>query len=371
MQELPLHERIVSQIRAHGPLTVAAFMTEALYDPECGYYTTSPQRSGRLGDFFTSVDAGPLFGEMIARQLAEMQQRLGSGRFDLVEAGAGNGRLARDILDAAKDHEPDLYEALNLTLVERSEAARREQPRVLAAHAGKIAALRADFPSAIRGAIVANELLDAFPVHVLVGTPGGIGEVYVTEQHGKLRETIGPLSDARLAPELGGHEAEIEPGARVEVSLEMPAWISAAARALDRGFLLLFDYMVDAAEIRSGRHPDGTLLAYSRHTAGAVHWLDRPGDCDLTAHVNFDALRAAALRAGFEYAGCSDQTHFLLSLGIVDRLPAANDAAAIARRLAAKTLLMPGGLGSTMKAVVFSRNVAGGRLGGFAHGRAR
>jgi SAM-dependent MidA family methyltransferase len=371
MLEVSLHERIVSQIRTRGPLTVAAFMTAALYDPEYGYYAISPQRSGRSGDFFTSVDASPLFGEMVALQLAEMRGRLGGGRFDLVEAGAGNGRLARDILDAAARHEPDLYEALNVTLVERSEAARREHPRVLAAHAGKIAASRSDFPSALSGAVIANELLDAFPVHVLVRTRGGFGEVYVTEQHGQLRETVGPLSDERLVPGLGGCEAEIAPGTRVEVSLEMPGWIAAAARALDRGFLLLFDYTVEAAEIRSGRYPDGTLLAYSRHTAGAAHWLDRPGACDLTAHVNLDALRAAALRAGLEYGGCSDQTHFLLSLGIVDRLPSTDDTAAVTRRLAAKTLLMPGGLGSTMKAIAFGRNAAAGGLRGFAHGRAR
>ena len=99
-----LHDRIVSIVRESGPITVARFMNLALYDPEDGYYTSAAQRSGKQGDFYTSVDVSPLFGELIAEQLAEMWEVLRSGgadRFDLVEAGAGNGRLARDILDAA------------------------------------------------------------------------------------------------------------------------------------------------------------------------------------------------------------------------------------------------------------------------------
>src|SRR5215467_12803287 len=103
-------------------MTVAAFMDAALYDPEFGYYARAVRRSGRAGDFFTSVDVGPLFGELLAVQLAEMYRVLDSRRpipqFDLVEAGAGNGRLSADILRAARDRDPAWFNAVRLHVVE-------------------------------------------------------------------------------------------------------------------------------------------------------------------------------------------------------------------------------------------------------------
>src|SRR4051794_7784254 len=118
-----MHNPLTTLVRERGPMTVAAFTELALYHPLHGYYSTSRQRSGAAGDFFTSVDVGPLFGEMVAVQIAEAWTRLKgrqTGRFDLVEVGAGNGRLARDILDTAARDFPSLYEDLCVTLVERS-----------------------------------------------------------------------------------------------------------------------------------------------------------------------------------------------------------------------------------------------------------
>ncbi len=124
----PLTPLLLSRIRDHGRLTVAEFVETALYHETLGYYARAGQRSGREGDFFTSVDLGPLFGELLATQFAEMQEALSgvaaSGRpepdpprFDLVEAAAGNGRLARDVLDAAERHHPPFYRAVRLHLV--------------------------------------------------------------------------------------------------------------------------------------------------------------------------------------------------------------------------------------------------------------
>src|SRR5882672_958261 len=125
--------QIADLIRERGPLTVAAFMDLALYDSELGYYARAAQRSGRAGDFFTSVDVGPLFGELLETQLAEIFRIADCGlrTFDLVEAGAGNGRLSADILHAAKAHHPDFYDAIRLHLVEASAEARRAQAGTL------------------------------------------------------------------------------------------------------------------------------------------------------------------------------------------------------------------------------------------------
>src|SRR6266850_19961 len=164
-------------------MTVAAFMDLALYDARFGYYARAAQRSGRAGDFFTSVDVGPLFGDLLELQIAEMAEILAVLPFDLVEAGAGNGRLSADILHAARERHPALYDRLRLHLVEVSGEAR-------AAHAATLAGLEgladggrhlssASLPESFEGALIANELLDALPVHQVVMREDGLREVYV------------------------------------------------------------------------------------------------------------------------------------------------------------------------------------------------
>lgn len=359
---------ILQRIREGGPLTVAEFMEVALYHPEHGYYARAAQRSGRGGDFFTSVDVSPLFGELIAVQLEEMWRLLGAGAFDLVEAGAGNGRLANDVLDAAARHFPAFYNNLRLTLVERSAEARAAQRSTLGAHAERFVESRADLPSKVRGVVFANELLDAFPVHVVVMKPDGPREIFVAERDGALVEAQGTLTgDARA--ELSQLEAPISSGVRAEVSPGARAWIGRAAAAIERGFLLLIDYGHEARELHSPTHQSGTLMAYRAHTAGAVRWLDEPGESDLTSHVNLTAVRQAAEAAGLHTLGMVDQTYFLLALGLAERLETGDDRHAVSRRLAARTLIMPGGLGSTMKVMLFGRGLMAPSLRGLAGGR--
>jgi SAM-dependent MidA family methyltransferase len=368
-----LLDLIVDTIRRDGPLTLAAFMELALYHPEHGYYAGAAQRSGKAGDFYTSVDVGALFGELLAVQFAEMHEvidRVASGgRFDLVEAGAGNGRLSRDVLDAAARHHPGLYRAARLTLVERSAAARRSQREVLGPHAERLAASRPDLPADVRGVIFANELLDAMPAHAVIMRGGTLREIYIDERDGRLEEVEGALSTPALAAHFDRVGAHLADGARAEVSLAALDWVRGAAGALSSGFLLLIDYGHRAAALYSRTHAGGTLMAYHRHTAGAADWLARPGAVDLTTHVDLTALRLTAESAGLTTLGVVDQTYFLTSLGLAERLETGHDRSSVARRLAAKTLVMPGGLGSTMKAAVFARGLGAPALKGLAGGR--
>jgi SAM-dependent MidA family methyltransferase len=352
-------------------MTVAAVMDLALYDPHHGYYSTAPRRSGRAGDFYTSVDVGSLFGEMVALLLDEVRTRLGergAGGFDLVEAGAGDARLTRDILDTAARQLPALYESVRVTIVERSAAARDAAAKTLARHTARVRAITDEPPAGVTGVILANELLDALPTHAIVNTEEGLREIYVDARDGALVEVAGPLSCPALAERLAaGPPPDV--GWRGEISLAADEWIAQAARSLQRGCLLLFDYGHESGVLRSSSHAAGTLTAYSRHTADRVNWLDEPGSADLTAHVDLTAVRRAAERAGLGFGGCVDQTYFLIELGITDRVPVGSDVASTRCRLAARTLLSPGGLGSTMKAVAFTKRLAGERLRGFAHGR--
>jgi SAM-dependent MidA family methyltransferase len=376
-------------IRERGALTVAAFMEIALYHPQAGYYARAARRSGRAGDFFTSVDVGPLFGELLEIQIAEMAEIVGrtagqhpgpspagavDDAFDLVEAGAGNGRLAADILRAARRRDPRTYDRARLHLVEASPAARAAQRETLAEVVDRLHTSDETLPSSFEGVLLANELLDALPVHQVVMRQDGLREVYVDEQAGRLVTREGPLSTPDLAAYLHRLGVTLERGWRTEISLRAAAWIRDAARRLRRGFLLLIDYGHEARELYSATHAGGTLSAFARHTMSGAEaapdrpaWLASPGDQDITAHVDFTSVRTAAEAEGLTTLGFLDQTYFLMGLLEASGLSALDGSTTLQHRLALKTLLMPGGLGSTHKVMILARNVGTPSLSGCSY----
>ena len=212
--------QIADLVRERGPMTVAAYMELALYHPELGYYARAARRSGRTGDFFTSVDVGPLFGELLAAQLAEMAEILNSAfgiqnSFDLVEAGAGNGRLSADILDAARARASGFYDSIRLHLSEVSPRARAAHASTLGDHAGRLVWSEAPLPGSFEGVLIANELLDALPVHQVVMREGGLREVYVSGRPAigtdDLALTEGPVSTPALHEYLERLGVELQP----------------------------------------------------------------------------------------------------------------------------------------------------------------
>ncbi len=367
-----LRDLIAERIRTRGPITVAEFMDLALYHPTLGYYARRPRRSGRGGDFVTSVDVSPLFGELLAVQFAEMWRLAGAPAvFDLVEAGASDGRLARDVLDAARAAEPAFYGAVRLHLVERSDAARAVQVETLGPHRAKLASQGAAVPSGLTGVVFANELLDALPVHLVVMRPDGLREVLVSERGGRLVPVEAPPSTPALAAHLARVGAALAPGQRAEVRLAADAWVTEAGRALVRGFLLLVDYGHEAAVLYSPLYADGTLRSYRTHALDPSpdDWLLEPGRRDLTAHVDLTGVRLAAERAGLTPLAALDQTYFLLGLGLAERAagaPGTPPADVRRRRLAAKRLVVPGGPGSTHKVLIFGKDVGTPPLAGTA-----
>lgn len=396
---------VVALVRERDPMTVAAFMDLALYDSRVGYYARAAQRSGRAGDFFTSVDVGPMFGELLAVQLAEMADilksegsepsdfRLPTSDFDLVEAGAGNGRLSADILRAANRHHPAFYGRVRLHLVETSPAAREGQRATLDEVADRLASSSPALPDSFEGALLANELLDAMPVHQVVMREDGLREVYVDAvqrppghdpgacETSTLVTHEGPPSTPALAAYLGRLGVTLEPGWRAEINLRAVEWVREAARALRRGFLIFVDYGHDARELYSATHAGGTLTTFARHTmagpdpsTAAPPWLQRPGEQDITAHVDFTSVRAAAEAEGLQTLGFLDQTYFLLGLANLENPASLASLASLASperlraRLALKTLLMPGGLGSTHKVLILGKRVGTPALRGCSYG---
>jgi SAM-dependent MidA family methyltransferase len=352
-------------------------MDLALYDPRFGYYARAARRSGRAGDFFTSVDVGPLFGELLEIQLAEMHEWLGrtavglptppAHGFDLVEAGAGSGRLSADILCAARRRDPAFHDSVRLHLVEVSPPARAAQRVTLGAVADRLRTSGAELPRSFEGALLANELLDALPVHQIVMREAGLREIYVTcDPEGSALTTVeGPPSTDALERYLQRAGIGLEPGWRVEINLRAIDWIADAARRLDRGFIILIDYGHPAGELYSETHASGTLTTFSGHRSNgpetvAPSWLSHPGTRDLTAHVDFTSIRAAAEAEGLQTLGFLDQTYFLL--GLLSALPEP-----LRARRGLKTLLMPGGLGSALKVLILGKNVGTPRLLGCSY----
>jgi SAM-dependent MidA family methyltransferase len=372
-------------IRERGPMTVAAFMELALYHPEFGYYARADRRSGRAGDFFTSVDAGPLFGELLERQLAEMANILIADcgariadcgariadcdprPFDLVEAGAGNGRLSADILHAARTRAPAFYDSIRLHLVDVSAAACGAHRSALGEASDRLVWSNSSLPDSFEGALVANELIDALPVHQVVMREEGLREVYVVADAARLALVEGPPSTPALREYLDRLGVQLQPGWRVEINLRALEWLREAGRRLRRGFVIVIDYGHEARELYSASHSSGTLTTFCRHRsagpekAGPPSWLQSPGEQDITAHVDFTSLQTAAEGDGLQTLGFMDQTYFLLGL-----LPAEFGDAQSVRNL--KTLIMPGGLGSTHKVMIFGKGVGAPALRGCSYG---
>lgn len=362
-----LGARLVEDIAANGPITVAAFMDRALYDPDDGYYTSAERRSGRAGDFFTSVDVGPLFGRLLANAVATTwaalvdQHPARRESFDLVEAGGGRGQLLADVLDTLRDVHPACYAAVRVTLVERSAVARAAALSRLATHRPCLAGIGPDLPARISGIVFANELLDAFPVHRLVGRHGRIVERWVSVENGRLTGRDGPLSSDALAAFVERTGLTLEEGACADVNLAAEAWLADLASRTHHGYALLVDYGRLPREGTPPR-PAASLRAFQGHRLideEAEPWLAEPGTRDLTANVGFDVLATAAQTAGWVDLGARRQAQFLLACGLESvLLPASGRAVADVKvRLAAQALVGPGGPGETHVVWLLGRGV--------------
>ena len=364
--------KILSErIRASGPISFAEFMRECLYHPAHGYYSRA--NAARFGDYYTSVDVHPIFGRLLARQLAEMWELLGSPRsFVVAESGAGVGRLAGHILDFSARALPEFYAAVEYVAVERSSARRAEHAACLAGHAaaGRVSSA-GEIPRAIpAGCIVSNELLDALPVHRVVVEKGALREIFVAVQDGRFIETPGEPSMPVLAQYFLEQGITLEEGQQAEVCFEACDWIESAGRAVERGFLLTIDYGHEARALYGEQHNRGTLLAYRDH-AVTENLLDAPGEQDLTAHVNFTALDLWGRRSGLLRTGLVTQSQFLVALGRGNEFadlyePGRTEVEKLRARLLLKNLIHPEGLGEKFQVLVQHKGIAAPRLTGLS-----
>jgi NADH dehydrogenase [ubiquinone] 1 alpha subcomplex assembly factor 7 len=342
-----LSEKIARRIRAEGPLSLAAYMAMALHDPEAGYYARR-QPLGSAGDFTTAPEISQIFGELIGFWFADLWQRGGRPEpVSLVELGPGRGTLMVDLLRAAATV-PEFHRALRLWLVEASPVLRDQQRQRLADAAPQFAAGLDEIPAGPLF-LVANEFLDALPIRQLVrGADHWAERLVALDDEGGLVFATGPESPAAalLVPET---LRDSPLGSVVEICPAAAALISAVAERLieQPGAALFIDYGYFPSA------PGPTLAAIREHRP--VEPLDRPGSADLSAHVDFAAVAAAAGAASVKMYGPVPQGRLLAALGAGTRLETLLRAAPPEGREALVSglhrLIDPGQMGTLFKAI--------------------
>lgn len=360
-----LRHRIVGEIRRCGPIRFSRYMALCLYEPELGYYSRAREQFGKGGDFYTSSDVHAVFGRLLSRQFEEMWRKLGSpGRVDIIELGPGRGLFARDVLDWSAQKFPAFSRALKYELVEQSHLLRSRLGHRLREHAAmeraKISdSLEAAASHAGENVIVfANEFFDALPIDIVDHR----GSVCVDVENARFVERFATPSAAEV-DFLDRHSVHPEQGERVEVPLEGQKWMEDIARVFDarRGFVIVIDYGYTREEQLAGRHRD-TLMSYRQHMVSASPYQS-PGEQDITAYVNFSALRHCASQRGLDPLGLLTQSQFLMGIGEDTRFADAFEECKLPQEhakvaLQLKHLITPAGMGETFQALVMSQGLA-------------
>ena len=341
----------------------------ALYEPGHGYYRRPQPGPGTAGaDFLTAPEAHPIFGAAIGRLLEQAWDALGRpSPFTVTEPGAGTGALAAGLLGGLRDLGSPLLEAIRYRPVE-VEPARLETLRErLAADglAGTLAGVGEQRVAVGTGAIVANEVLDALPVHRVVGRAGGLRELLVgVDGAGGFAWLEAEPSTPALAERLAAEGVVLGDGQVTEICLALDAWLADATRHLARGLVVLVDYAAEPADLHGAAHPDGTLRAFARHAVGSDPFR-HVGRQDLTATVDLAAVRSAADRAGLVPVGETTQAELLARAGTADltdaylRRPGATLQDALALRSALARLMDTRGMGG-FRVLVFGRGMPDG-----------
>jgi SAM-dependent MidA family methyltransferase len=303
-----LQELIIERIEREGPLTFAEYMRLVLYEPGAGYYTSGEVRIGWNGDYITSADISALFAHCLGRQLLlcwEMLKR--PVPFVVLEQGAGRNTLAESVRTWAEREESAFARAL----VYLATDIRNGQDSLCPADQSRAHVL------------FSNELLDAFPVHIVEVHEGQLFEVYVVYQQGQLAEWLAPPSAPRVASYLD--EARIPwrtfpNGWRAEINLQALRWLEQAVGLLHaHGFLLTIDYGERARQLYTRERRRGTLLCYAHHQT-SEYPLRLPGEQDITAHVDFSALITRGRALGLRLHRYSTQQAWLQACGLAEEL---------------------------------------------------
>ena len=309
-------------------ITFAEYMNLVLYHPQYGYYSSGRVEIGSQGDFFTSSSLGEDVGQLFAIQLWDMWQIMNCPEpFSIVEMGGGNGSTAYDILKYIQTFYPDLSKVIEYVLVEESPGLIQKQQKTLETLKEINITWKTwqDIPdNHIIGCFFSNELVDAFPVHLLAIENEKLKEVYITREQDKLTETYGEISTPKLQDyfdlvDINLPTKDYPEDYRTEVNLAALNWLSTVSHKLKKGYLLTIDYGYPATKYYHPQRYQGTLKCYYQHRHHNNPYVNL-GYQDITAHVDFTALEKQGELCGLEKIGFTQQGMFLMALGLGDRL---------------------------------------------------
>ena len=347
-------------------------MQQALYHPEHGYYSSGRCAIGRGGDYFTNVSVGPVFGQLLAVQFAEIWEHLGKiDNFIIVEQGAHHGEFAWDVLESARKSRPDFFAALRYRIIEPFPVLQDRQSETLAGFEGKIGWRESiDALELFTGLHFSNELLDAMPVHLIVSEKTKTGstnwlEKFVTlngDEFAFLDQSIGDRKLRDHLQKLPAHPASYE----TEVNLTSLGWIENISRKLARGYVIAADYGYPRDEFYAPHRSQGTLQVRAQHRLLASPF-EQIGRADMSTHVEWTSIAERAEACGLQLKGFTDQHHFIagiLSELLRDDLP--EDAKT---KRALQTLLHPEMLGRSFQVLALAKDVdLAGPFAGFKFG---
>ena len=364
-------ERLAALIRSDiaassGWIPFARYMELALYAPGLGYYTAGARKLGREGDFITAPELTPLFGQTLARQAAQV---LDSGFDEILEIGAGSGALAAAMLAELErmDRLPRHYYILEVSpdLRERE----RDLLALKVPHLLERVIWLNRLPTVYPGLIIANEVLDAMPVHVVRAGASALEEAGVALEHDAFTWAWRPAgAELREAAQA----LQLPEGFQTEIQLVARGFVRSLAQSMARGVILLVDYGFPAHEYYHTQRSEGTLMCHYHHRAHADPFF-LPGLQDITSHIDFSAVARAGGEAGLELLGYTGQAQFLINCGITDillRTPPEDAAAYAPQAAAAHQLLSPSEMGELFKVIAFGKDFAT-PLMGFASGNRR
>lgn len=341
-------------------LTFAEFMQQVLYTPCVGYYAVGNRKFGKEGDFITAPEVSPLFSQCIAMQTKQVLEQLSEPV--ILEFGAGSGAMALVIMQtlAAENCLPAAYYILEISgaLAQRQQQLIKEKAPELFPYFKWLTALP-DKP--INGVILANEVLDAMPVHRFHIAQQGIQEYYVVRVGNALSKSLGWSLGEPSSSILKNTIAELNLPDQVdyssEINLIQPAWIHSLSDCLQQGLILLLDYGYPEAEYYHPQRSSGTLKCFFQQHQHEDP-LILPGIQDITAHVNFTAIARAAATAGLEVVDFTSQGSFLLNCGIEQRVhKIQNQLDYINAVQQLKKLTLPTEMGELFKVMALSRKM--------------
>ncbi len=374
----PLEEIIIEKINKKGQITFNSFMELALYCPGHGYYSSPQTTIGQKGDFYTSPHLHSIFGAMIAKQLIEMWKLLGKpSDFQVIEMGAGIGYLCKDIFDylnktpqdsSLAQGKRDFLKSMRYVIVEPYTHFQERQKSLLKDENERPVTWTKSLRelNEITGCILSNELLDAFPVH-LIEMDNDLKEIYLNYNGKEFVEEKSSVSSGEITDYINQFDITLPPHYKTEINLQIKEWLQEVSSVLSHGFILTVDYGYSTREYYNEERSSGTLLCYHKHQYNENPYQN-VGAQDITAHINFSSLKKWGDDLGLKTMGYSPQGTFLIASGIDEVIiELYSDSPDYLKEISKiKGLIMPQGMGESHSVMVQYMGDGSHELRGFS-----